>query len=63
MTADELEWPAFGLMMLGAEFTVVEPPEFSEFVNGVGRRFVGQVPARRATTGAKASKLSSPKTT
>ena len=68
MTADELEWPALGLMMLDTEFTVVQPREFAEFVAGVGRRFVAsdgapQVPARRATTGAKASKLSSPKTT
>jgi predicted DNA-binding transcriptional regulator YafY len=68
MTADELEWPAFALMRLGVGFTVREPDEFAAFVAGVGARFVGadasrQVPARRATTGAKASKLSSPKTT
>jgi predicted DNA-binding transcriptional regulator YafY len=63
MTADELEWPALGLMMLDVEFAVVEPPEFATFLAGVGRRFVDQVPARRATTGAKSSKLSSPKTT
>jgi predicted DNA-binding transcriptional regulator YafY len=60
MTADELEWPAFALMLLGAEFTVTEPPEFVEYIADVGRRFgdapaARQVPARRATTGAKAS--------
>jgi predicted DNA-binding transcriptional regulator YafY len=68
MTADELEWPAFALMVLGVEFTVREPDEFAVYVADVGRRFAvaeaaRQVPARRATTGAKASKLSSPKTT
>jgi predicted DNA-binding transcriptional regulator YafY len=60
MTADELEWPAFALMLLGARFTVREPDEFDQYVAEVGRRFVAatssrQVPARRATTGAKAS--------
>src|SRR6478736_2046449 len=68
MTADELEWPAFALMLLGAEFTVREPDEFADYVAEVGRRFAAvasssQVPARRATTGAKASKVSAPKTT
>jgi predicted DNA-binding transcriptional regulator YafY len=68
MTADQLEWPAFALMLLGTEFTVREPAEFAAYVRDVGQRFaaadaVSQVPARRATTGAKASKLSSPKTT
>jgi predicted DNA-binding transcriptional regulator YafY len=60
MTADELEWPAFALMLLGAEFTVREPDEFVQYAADVGRRFAAtaptrQVPARRATTGAKAS--------
>jgi predicted DNA-binding transcriptional regulator YafY len=59
MTADELEWPAFALMLLGAEFTVREPDEFLAYLAEVGRRFAAksprQVPARRATTGAKAS--------
>ena len=67
MTADEFEWPAFGLMTLGCEFTVLEPDDFATYVADVGRRFAKgtkrQVPARRATTGAKASKVSSPKTT
>jgi predicted DNA-binding transcriptional regulator YafY len=68
MAADELEWPAFALMLLGVEFTVREPDELAAYVADVGRRFstagvARQVPARRATTGAKVSKLSSPKTT
>lgn len=68
MTADELEWPAFALMLLGVAFTVRETDEFAKYVADVGRRFsiaggARHVPASRATTGAKASKLSSPKTT
>jgi predicted DNA-binding transcriptional regulator YafY len=68
MTADDFEWPAFALMVLGAEFTVRAPDEFAAYVERVGRRFASaevspQVPARRATTGANVSKLSSPKTT
>ncbi len=68
MTADDFEWPAFGLMVLGVDFTVRAPDEFAEYVAKVGRRFATaapsrQVPASRATTGPKASKLLSPKTT
>src|SRR5262245_8711307 len=40
MTADELEWPAFALMLLGCEFTVLEPDEFAAYVANVGDRFV-----------------------
>jgi predicted DNA-binding transcriptional regulator YafY len=68
MAADDFEWPAFALMTLGVAFTVREPDDFADYVAEVGRRFSTadasrQVPARRATTGAKDSKLSSPKTT
>jgi predicted DNA-binding transcriptional regulator YafY len=39
MAADDLGWPAFALGMVGAEFTVLTPPELAELVGDWGRRF------------------------
>jgi len=39
MEADVLDWPATGLAMTGAEFTVLEPPELRDHLRDLARRF------------------------
>jgi predicted DNA-binding transcriptional regulator YafY len=39
MAADDLDWPAFALLQLHADFVVQQPDEFADFVASVGRRF------------------------
>ncbi|WP_037578000.1 helix-turn-helix transcriptional regulator [Phaeacidiphilus oryzae] len=39
MTADSLDWPAMLLGSIGAEFTVLQPPELLELVREWGERF------------------------
>ena len=39
LTTDQLEWPLMGLGTVGAEFTVVSPPELVEQVREWGSRF------------------------
>lgn len=39
MTADVLDWPAFALGAVGAEFEIVSPPEMIEHVREWGARF------------------------
>ena len=39
MTADMLEWPVMGLGMVGAEFTVISPPELIAWMRDWGARF------------------------
>ena len=39
MTADDLEWPAFGFLRLDADFVVHSPPELVDLVQGVALRF------------------------
>jgi predicted DNA-binding transcriptional regulator YafY len=38
MDADNLDWPATGLAMTGAEFSVVSPPELRDHLREMGRR-------------------------
>ena len=38
MDADNLDWPATGLAMTGAEFRVLSPPEFRDHLRELGRR-------------------------
>jgi predicted DNA-binding transcriptional regulator YafY len=45
MTADQLEWPAMALGSLGAEFTVLEPAGFTDYLRDWAQRFA------RATAG------------
>jgi predicted DNA-binding transcriptional regulator YafY len=40
MTTDQLDWPLMGLGSVGAEFTVVSPPELAEQAREWGARFV-----------------------
>lgn len=39
MTADQLEWPAMAMGSLGAEFTVLEPPELRTYLRDWSERF------------------------
>lgn len=39
MRADSLDWPAMALGTLGADFTVLSPPEFVDYVRDWARRF------------------------
>ena len=39
MAADGLDWPAFAIGTLGAEVTVVAPPELVDLLHEWGRRF------------------------
>jgi predicted DNA-binding transcriptional regulator YafY len=39
MTADDLEWPAFALMRLDADFVVQQPDQLRDLVAGVAARF------------------------
>ena len=39
MDADDLSWPALALGTVGAEFTVVSPPELAELIGEWGQRF------------------------
>jgi predicted DNA-binding transcriptional regulator YafY len=39
MTADTFDWPAMALGSLGAEFTVIAPPELAEYLREWGERF------------------------
>jgi hypothetical protein len=39
MAADGLDWPAFAIGTLGAEVTVVAPPELLDLLHEWGRRF------------------------
>ena len=39
MTTDSLDWPAFALGVLGAEFTVIEPPALTEQLREWAARF------------------------
>lgn len=39
MTADQLEWPAMAFGSLGAEFTVLEPPELRAYLRDWSERF------------------------
>jgi predicted DNA-binding transcriptional regulator YafY len=41
MRADDLDWATAGLGLLGAEFTVLAPPELVERVRAWGTRFLG----------------------
>ena len=48
MAPDDLSWPALALGMVGAEFTVLSPPEFGELLGEWARRFAraaAQAPA------------------
>jgi predicted DNA-binding transcriptional regulator YafY len=40
MTVDSLDWPAWLLGAIGADFTVVEPPELREHLSALGRLFL-----------------------
>jgi predicted DNA-binding transcriptional regulator YafY len=44
METDSLEWPAFALGALGAEVSVVSPPELLDLLHEWGRRFTRAVP-------------------
>jgi predicted DNA-binding transcriptional regulator YafY len=44
--ADQFVWPAFGLAQLEAEFTVVRPPEFAEYLTQLAERFARAVGER-----------------
>ena len=39
MTADSLDWPTFALGIVGAEFTVISPPELAAQLGDWSRRF------------------------
>ena len=39
MTTDSLEWPVFALGAVGADFSVVSPPELVELIRDWGTRF------------------------
>jgi hypothetical protein len=39
MKADDLTWPAMALGTVGAEFTVVSPPELRDLLRDWGSRF------------------------
>jgi predicted DNA-binding transcriptional regulator YafY len=41
MRVDNLDWAAAGLALLGAEFTLVAPPEVIRHVRALGTRFIG----------------------
>jgi predicted DNA-binding transcriptional regulator YafY len=40
LRADQFVWPAMGLAQLEAEFTVVRPTEFAEYLTQLGERFL-----------------------
>ena len=44
MTADILDWPAMALGSVGAEFTVLSPPEFVEHLRSWSGRFARAIP-------------------
>jgi predicted DNA-binding transcriptional regulator YafY len=39
MTVESLDWPAFALGLVGAEFELVDPPELTELIREWGARF------------------------
>ena len=39
MTSDSLDWPALALGSIGADFTVVSPPELVPHLHRWGERF------------------------
>ena len=43
MTVDSLDWPAFALGAMGADFTVESPPELNELIGRWGERFTRAV--------------------
>ncbi|MGI8417624.1 MAG: helix-turn-helix transcriptional regulator [Nakamurella sp.] len=49
MRADSLDWPAMALGTLAADFTVLSPPEFVDYVRGWAERF------ERGTSGSRQS--------
>lgn len=49
MQADDLSWAAFALGIVGAEFTVVSPPELRDLVGEWGRRFIRPTSAPPST--------------
>ncbi|ASR36144.1 transcriptional regulator [Prauserella marina] len=40
MNVDTFEWPAFVLATVGADFTVIEPPELRDYLRATGERFL-----------------------
>jgi predicted DNA-binding transcriptional regulator YafY len=49
MTVESLDWPAFALGTVGAEFEVVGPPELTDLVREWGARFTRAAGARRTS--------------
>lgn len=47
MTADSLDWPAMALGGLGAEFTVLHPPELRDYLGEWSDRFARATAGRR----------------
>jgi predicted DNA-binding transcriptional regulator YafY len=50
MTADNFDWPALGLGMIGAEFEIVSPPELLDHLREWADRFARARPAGEAST-------------
>jgi predicted DNA-binding transcriptional regulator YafY len=42
MKADSFEWPALVIGSVGADFDVVQPPEFGDYLHRMGRLFLGR---------------------
>ncbi|MDQ6659053.1 MAG: YafY family transcriptional regulator [Actinomycetota bacterium] len=49
MRADSLDWPAMALGTLGADFTVLSPPEFVDYLRGWATRFARSISASHQT--------------
>ncbi|HEX5587981.1 MAG TPA: YafY family protein [Acidimicrobiia bacterium] len=63
MTTESLDWPVFALGALGAEFTVVSPPDFAEQLGDWSRRFAAAATAHDqagTTSGNRPSTSSNP---